>query len=170
MSMHGSTMCSAEQTVTHSNLLVGYFRSDTFMQLVCDRGYKVLLLQNNLWLQTVSKCDVGVKRMRRSAEVYAEHLAKGASHIQINMKLAQVKLVSGDIYTIRPAEKHSTCAVNSYKTSLWHLVGTRKLVCEVITSQIKAVISFWMFFTVIMGTLMMLKLFLFLLASQALLL
>lgn len=53
--------------------------------------------------------------MRRSPEVYAENLANGASHIQIDMKPAQVKLLSGDIYTTRPAEKHSTCAVNSYK-------------------------------------------------------
>lgn len=52
--------------LTHSNLL-GYVRSDTFIQLVCDRGNKVLFLQNDLWLQTLSECDVGVKKKPRGA-------------------------------------------------------------------------------------------------------
>lgn len=45
--------------------------------------------------------------MRRSAEVYAEHLANSATQIQINTKLAQVKRLSGDIYTTRPVKKHN---------------------------------------------------------------
>lgn len=51
-----------------------------------------------------------------------ERLANSASHIPINMKPARVKPLSGDIYTIRPAEKHSTCAVNSLKVSLWRIL------------------------------------------------
>lgn len=62
---------------------------------------------------------MGVKTENMQQEVCGEHLANSASHIAINIKPAQVKLF-GDIYTARPAEKHS--ADNSHETRLWHLL------------------------------------------------
>ena len=65
--------------------------------------------------------------MRCGGEVCAEHLANSAPRIPINMKLAQVKLMPGDIYKNRPAEK--TCAVNSHRTS----PTGGSYACEVVT-------------------------------------
>ncbi len=99
-----------------------YLRFDTFIQLMCDREARYCCCRTTFNSRRVCKCDVGVKQRRRSGEVCVEHLANSASQIPINMKLAQAKLLSGYIYTIRPAEKHSACAVNSHKTCLWHLL------------------------------------------------
>lgn len=102
--------------------------------------------------------------MRCSSEVC--HLAKSTSQIPINMKLAQVKLF-GDIYTSRPAEKQNVLLI-----PITHGIycGNQKASVQCGNCWIKALISFWMFFTVITGTLLTLTLFLFLVPSQVLLL
>lgn len=99
MSMHGA---GEEPTSGESPepFRAGHLRSDTFLQLACDGGNKVLPRRRAApGLPAVGRSDVGV----RHDEVYAGTFSKQARcGVRIDMKPARVKLLAGDIY--KPAE------------------------------------------------------------------
>lgn len=122
--------CTDRQRAQQSKQwLTQTYSSVTLTRCVCSScatgETRCCFCRTNFWLQTVSKRDVGVEKMRRIAEVLCRTFSKQCiTYIRINMKPAQVRILSGDIYTIRPAEKCSACAGNSHETDIWHILLT----------------------------------------------